>query len=184
MAKIFKSEGLSVIFIILSLIGLIFKSALPYNPVTAAFMHSSFDHWLNNCMLFAILSPFVERSYGKAVYLLGFAWTCLVNFLYMKMSGQYGIGLSAFVFALFMLATFANTKMLISICGIFVIITYGGQELWASKNADGIGHMHHFIGMLSGATFGLIVVFIKKKISKEETTMNDFNIEDQKDEMV
>lgn len=153
---VLKDEFLSVMFIVLSLVGLVCKSAIPYNFVTSAFMHGDVNHWLNNCMLFAVLSPNVERSYGKVQYVLAFMLTCVVDYMYMTVTNSYGIGMSAFVFALFMLNLMSDSKHMFSLCGLFVIVTYGGQELLATGKSDGIGHMNHFIGMGCGAVFAMV----------------------------
>jgi len=164
MLNVLKDEILSVTFIVLSLVGLLCKSDIPYNMVTSAFMHGDFNHWLNNSMLFAVLSPMVERTYGKVSYLLAFLFTCWVDSLYQGLVNQYGIGMSAFVFALFMLNLMADSKHMFSICGLFVVVTYGGQELMATGKADGIGHMNHFIGMASGALFAIATNYINGKL--------------------
>lgn len=153
---VLKDEFLSVMIIVLSLVGLVCKSAIPYNFVTSAFMHGDVNHWLNNCMLFAVLSPNVERSYGKVQYVLAFMLTCVVDYMYMTVTNSYGIGMSAFVFALFMLNLMSDSKHMFSLCGLFVIVTYGGQELLATGKSDGIGHMNHFIGMGCGAVFAMV----------------------------
>ena len=161
---VLKDEFLSVAFIVLSLVGLVCKSEIPYNFVTSAFMHGDFNHWLNNCMLFAVLSPNVERKYGKIRYLLAFVFTCAVDYMYMTVVNSYGIGMSAFVFALFMLNLMSDSKHMFSLCGLFVIVTYGGQELLATGKSDGIGHMNHFIGMASGAVFAIATNYINGKL--------------------
>ena len=167
MANVIKDEFLSISFIVLSLIGLLCKSEIPYNMVTSAFMHGDFNHWLNNSMLFAVLSPMVERNYGKIQYLLAFLFTCLVDSWYQGLVNQYGIGMSAFVFALFMLNMMSGSRNMFSVCGLFVIVTYGGQELMATGKADGIGHMNHFIGMASGLVFALVSNFLRKKLGED-----------------
>lgn len=165
---VLKDELLSVMFIVLSLVGLVCKSEIPYNLVTSAFMHGDFNHWLNNCMLFAVLSPNVERKYGKFRYLLAFVFTCVVDYMYMTVVNSYGIGMSAFVFALFMLNLMSDSKHMLSLCGLFVIVTYGGQELLATEKSDGIGHMNHFIGMGCGAVFAMVSGWVSSKINAKK----------------
>lgn len=165
---VLKDELLSVMFIVLSLVGLVCKSEIPYNLVTSAFMHGDFNHWLNNCMLFAVLSPNVERKYGKFRYLLAFVFTCVVDYMYMTVVNSYGIGMSAFVFALFMLNLMSDSKHMFSLCGLFVIVTYGGQELLATGKSDGIGHMNHFIGMGCGAVFAMVSGWVSSKINAKK----------------
>lgn len=164
---VLKDEFLSVAFIVMSWIGLVCKNDMPYNFVTSAFMHGDFNHWLNNCMLFAVLSPNVERNYGKVQYALAFLFTCLVDYAYMTLVNSYGIGMSSFVFALFMLNLMADSKHMFSLCGLFVIATYGGQELLSTGKADGIGHMNHFIGMGAGAIFAVCSSWVNKKLERK-----------------
>lgn len=170
MFSVLKDEFLSVAFIVMSLLGLLCKNEIPYNMVTSAFMHGDFNHWLNNCMLFAVLSPNVERNYGKVLYLLAFLFTCLVDYIYMTLTNSFGIGMSAFVFSLFILNLMADSKHMFSLCGLFVVATYGGQELLASGHSDGIGHINHFVGMGSGAVFAVCCSFVKSRISGKKRT--------------
>lgn len=166
MPRIIVDEFLSIFFILVSFIGVMFKDAVPYNFVTSAFMHADFAHWLSNSMLFAVLSPMVERHYGKAMYLAAFVFTCVADSVYAGVSGNHGIGMSAFVFALFMLNLFAGNRNAFSLCGLFVVVTYGGQELLATGRGDNVGHVNHLVGMVSGAVFGSVHSLFRARLSR------------------
>ena len=107
MPRIIVDEFLSIFFILVSFIGVVFKDAVPYNLVT-----------------------------------------------------------SAFVFALFMLNLFAGNRNAFSLCGLFVVVTYGGQELLATGRGDNVGHVNHLVGMVSGAVFGSVHSLFRARLSR------------------
>ena len=115
-----KTEIITLIFIILCTVGVICKDYLPHNVFTSAFIHGSKDHFINNMMLFLLLSPAVEEKLGKVNYLLSFALTTVtVHYFHTGLLHVNAIGISAWIFALIVL----NIGKL-KITGILLISIY------------------------------------------------------------
>lgn len=153
-----KPEIITLIFVILCTIGVIFKDYIPYNVLTSAFIHSSKDHYVNNILLFLLLSPSVEEKFGKANYLAAFALTTVsVYCFHTYLLHVNGIGISAWIFALIVL----NIGKL-KITGILLISIYAFQEISGMFNNDNTSHSGHLLGIVTGILFLLIYNQIKK----------------------
>ena len=153
-----KPEIVTLIFVILCTVGVIFKDYIPYNVLTSAFIHSSKDHYVNNILLFLLLSPSVEEKFGKANYLAAFTLTTVsVYCFHTYLLYVNGIGISAWIFALIVL----NIGKL-KITGILLISIYAFQEISGMFNNDNTSHAGHLLGIVTGILFLLIYNQIKK----------------------
>ena len=154
-----KTEIITLIFIILCTIGVIFKDYIPHNVLTSAFIHGSKDHFVNNMMLFLLLSPAVEEKLGKVNYLLSFALTTVtVHYFHTVLLHVNAIGISAWIFALIVL----NIGKL-KITGILLISIYAFQEISGMFNNDNTSHAGHLLGIITGIIYLLIYNYISKK---------------------
>jgi len=160
-----KAELLSLLFIILSLVGLLFKDIIPYNLVTAMFIHGSLNHFTSNMMIFLMLSPAVEKYYGKIDYIVVFLYTAILEYIFHEyIFNVHAIGMSGFIFALFMLNSFISNKdAKVSICGILLLIIYGSQEISEIFKQDGISHAGHLLGLFTGLTYAWFYTHINKR---------------------
>lgn len=166
-----KSEIISALIIVLCFIGTVLKDHIGYNFVTAIFMHGNMQHFMNNMLLFLMLSPAVEKTYGKLNYIGAFLLTAIVDYLFQTyVAHVMAIGLSGFVFALFMLNCFITDKRRgISICGIILLFIYGFKEISGVMHNDGISHSGHLIGLATG----LIYAFVYNKIKQAKEDYNE-----------
>ena len=167
-----KTEIITLIFMILCTIGVLIKDYIPYNVVTSTFIHSSKDHYVNNILLFLLLSPSVEEKFGKVNYLAAFALTAIsVYCFHVYILHANGIGISAWIFALIVL----NIGKL-KLSGIILIIIYSFQEISGMFNNDNISHTGHLLGIITGIIYLLIYNYISKK--KETYEQEERNSED------
>lgn len=157
-----KTEIITLIFVILCAAGVIFKDYLPHNVLTSAFIHGSKNHFVNNMMLFLLLSPAVEEKLGKINYLLAFILTTVtVHYFHTGLLHVNVIGISAWLFALIAL----NIGKL-KITGILLISIYAFQEISGMFNNDNISHASHLLGIVTG----VIYLLIYNRISKKKNT--------------
>ena len=154
-----KTEIITLIFIVLCTVGVICKDYLPHNVFTSAFIHGSKDHFVNNMMLFLLLSPAVEEKFGKVNYLLSFALTTVtVHYFHTGLLHVNGIGISAWIFSLIVL----NIGKL-NITGILLISIFAFQEISGMFNNDNTSHAGHLLGIITGIIYLLIYNYISKK---------------------
>ena len=159
-----KSEILSIAIIILSFIGMACRDSIPYSFITAPFMHGNFQHFSGNIMIFLMLSPAVEKHYGRINYICAFLYCAIVDYLFQTyVFNVIAIGLSGFVFALFMLNAFITKKGGISVCGIVLLFIYGSKEISGLFNNDGISHSGHLIGLAAGLSYAMLYNCFKRK---------------------
>lgn len=154
-----KTEIITLIFIILCAAGTVFKDYIPYNVLTSAFIHGSKDHFVNNMMIFLLLSPAVEEKLGKINYLLAFILTTVtVHYFHTGLLHVNVIGISTWLFALIVL----NIGKL-KITGILVLFIYAFREISGMFNNDNISHASHLLGILTGIIYILIYNYISKR---------------------
>lgn len=159
-----KTEIITLIFIILCTVGAIFKDYLPHNVLTSAFIHGSKNHFVNNMMLFLLLSPAVEEKLGKVNYLLSFALTTVtVYYFHTGLLHVNAIGISAWIFALIVL----NIGKL-KITGILLISIYAFQEISGMFNNDNTSHAGHLLGIITG----IIYLLIHGRMGKKKDPLN------------
>lgn len=168
-----KTEIITLIFMILCTIGVLFKDYIPYNVLTSTFIHSSKDHYVNNILLFLLLSPSVEEKLGKANYLSAFALTVVTVYCFHTyLLHVNGIGISAWIFALIVL----NIGKL-KLSGIILIIIYAFQEISGMFDNDNTSHAGHLLGIITGIIYLLIYNYIsKKKETYEQEERSEKNI--------
>lgn len=159
-----KSEIISILIIIFSFIGTVARDKFDHNFLTAMIMHGNMQHFTGNIMIFLMLSPAVEKFYGKLNYIAAFLFTAIVDYLFQTyVAHAVAIGLSGFVFALFMLNSFITDKRSgVSICGIVLLVIYGFQELSGMANNDNISHSGHLLGLATGLIYAILYIQYKR----------------------
>jgi len=159
-----KSEFISILVVVLSFFGTICKDAFDYNFITSMFMHAGMGHFTGNMMVFLMLSPAVEKSYGKLNYIMALLFTGIVDYLFQTyVAHVMAIGLSGFVFALYMMNCFIpDNRNGISICGIVLLFIYGSRELGGIMNNDGISHSGHLLGLVTGLIYAILYAQYKR----------------------
>lgn len=154
-----KTEIITLIFIVFCTVGVICKDYLPHNVFTSVFIHGSKDHFVNNMMLFLLLSPAVEEKLGKVNYLLSFALTTVtVHYFHTGLLHVNGIGISAWIFSLIVL----NIGKL-NITGILLISIFAFQEISGMFDNDNTSHAGHLLGIITGIIYLVTYNYISKK---------------------
>ncbi len=144
----------------------VYRSSL-FHPLTYVRLfthvigHCSFSHYIGNMMLFLLLGPAVERTYGSAALLLMIAVTAAVTGLvHMLLSAHTSLsGASGIVFMLITLTSLSNYEEgQIPLTFLFVVVLYLGEELYeAFSGPREVSELTHLIGAVLGIVFALIM---------------------------
>lgn len=138
------------------------------NPLTYirlighVFGHASWSHLVSNMLYILLLGPILEEKYHQKlimVIIVTALTTGLVH--YIVDPDTMLLGASGVVFAFILLSSITGKSDGIPITLIIVAIMWLGNEILTGvSNADGISHLAHIVGGVSGALMGL---FYKKK---------------------
>lgn len=142
-----------------------------FQYVTATFSHASWAHISGNLFFLYLFGKLIEDEEGT----LGLVVTYLVTGVGANIisevfeSGGYGLGASGAVFGLFVVAVLIKLKWSVrSVVEALILGQFVISMLWAETKSlganDGIGHLAHVGGALSGVALVALVnkVFRKK----------------------
>lgn len=142
-----------------------------FQVLTAMFCHASWMHLSGNLVFLYLFGKLVEEKEGAlgviASYLVCGLGANLISVLFL--SGGYGLGASGAVFGLFVVSVLIRLKwtlrgmLEVLILGQFVVLQIW-NEAQSMGQSDGIGHLTHLGGALTGAALvlGLSRVMHKK----------------------
>ena len=123
--------------------------------------HASYEHYINNMLLFLVVGPTLEERYGsgrmlEAILITAFV-TGLAQFIFFP--GTALLGASGVVFMMIIMSSFAGYKGgTIPITLILVFILYiGGEVFDAIFVRDDISQFTHVLGGFCGAAFGFMM---------------------------
>lgn len=121
------------------------------------FGHTSLQHLLSNMMLLLLVGPLLERVYGDSLLILLTLVTAICTGLLMTglFSGSLA-GASGVVFAMIVLASFANARSgTIPLTFVLVVVLFiGGEVLQAFSVDDNVARFAHLAGGAIGTVFG------------------------------
>ncbi len=122
--------------------------------------HQSWEHLLGNFMLILLLGPILEERHGSLGLLVMILVAALVTGLVnLAISSNGVLGASGIVFMMILLASTANIRGggEIPLTFIAVAVIYlGGELVKAFHGNDGISHLAHLVGGMTGAVFGFL----------------------------
>lgn len=119
--------------------------------------HASFEHYFNNFLTILLIGPMLEEKYGSKTLLKILLITALgTGILHIILFNSALLGASGIVFALILLASYANfEKGRIPITFLLVISIFLGREIvGAFIFNDNIARMTHVFGGVIGAVSG------------------------------
>lgn len=123
------------------------------------FGHTSLEHLLSNLMLLLLVGPLLERVYGDSLLILMSLVTAICTGLLMTglFSGNLA-GASGVVFAMIVLASFANARSgTIPLTFVLVVALFiGGEVIQAVSQEDNVARFAHLAGGAIGALFGFM----------------------------
>lgn len=135
-----------------------------YRIFTHMFMHSGFDHLLNNMLMLGVLGYHIEKEFGSIKFLIsyiicGVAGT-LVSSLYETLFSEYAVGIGASgaimgIFGIFLAMQFIYGKRrgqlaFPRLAIIFVLMVFGNMQ-------EGVDWMAHFGGAVAGIILGILL---------------------------
>lgn len=147
----------------------VFQQGEYYRLLTSMFMHSGYEHILNNMLMLGILGYQIEEEYGSVKFLITYMASGLlgnvISAVFEMMMGQYsvGVGASGAVFGIFgamLVMMFKNRKGTnqnngLRLLILFVLAVFGNMQ-------EGIDWMAHFGGALTGVILAFILYRPKK----------------------
>lgn len=147
-----------------------------YQYVTAAFCHGGWQHLSGNLFFLYLFGKIVEEEEGTFGLIVTYLVTGIGGNVLSEMfeSGGYGLGASGAVFGLFVVAVLIKLKWSVRsiveavILGQFVVVQLVA-EAKSIGNSDGIGHLAHVGGALSGAA----LVYAVQKIFRKKGAEGD-----------
>jgi membrane associated rhomboid family serine protease len=134
----------------------------PWTLVTNAFLHGGILHLLFNCFALFMFGSLVELRHGsKFMLILFFTSVILANLAFGLLSpGVYGLGISAYVYALIGAAVVLepNARVIFPIGFIYTTapvriagpLMFAAEIIYSVISADGVGHVAHAAGFLVG----------------------------------
>ena len=126
-----------------------------------AVVHADIGHYVANFMMMLAIGPMVEEKYGSKRLLIITLITTLITGLVSVIffPGSVGVGASAIVFMLILMASFTNIRQgRLPITVLLVAILYIGNEIILGLFVvDNVSRISHIIGGLCGAVSGIIV---------------------------
>jgi len=126
-----------------------------------AVVHADIGHYVGNFMMMLAIGPMVEEKYGSKQLLIITLITTLITGLVSVIffPGNVGVGASAIVFMLILMASFTNIRQgRLPITVLLVAILYIGNEIIMGLFVvDNVSRISHIIGGLCGAVSGIIV---------------------------
>lgn len=125
------------------------------------FGHTSLEHLLSNLMLLLLVGPLLERVYGDSLLILLSLVTAICTGLLMTgiFSGSLA-GASGVVFAMIVLASFANARSgtipltFVLVAALFI----GGEVIQALSQDDNVARFAHLAGGAIGTLFGFLQI--------------------------
>lgn len=121
------------------------------------FGHLSLEHLLSNMVILLLVGPMLEKLYGASLLLLMSLITAIVTGLIMMLFFEGSLaGASGVVFALIILASFANARSgTVPLTFIVVSLLFMGSEILDALNReDAVARFAHLAGGLIGAIVG------------------------------
>ncbi len=123
--------------------------------------HSNLNHYIGNMMLFLLIGPSVESTYGSEALLIMILITAAITGLvHMLLFSNIALrGASGIVFMLITLSSMANFEQgKLPLTFILVVVLYLGKEIYeAIFNADDVSQLTHIIGAVLGVIYVLII---------------------------
>ena len=120
--------------------------------------HAGWQHYISNMSLLLLIGPMLEEKYGSERILALIAITALFTGIanYILFPNTALCGASGVVFAMILLASFANIRSgEIPLTLILVAVIYLGREVYDGLFvADQVSNLSHIIGGLVGAGIG------------------------------
>lgn len=120
------------------------------------FGHVGPEHLLGNLSFFLVLSPIIEKTYGRNKYVLMILTAAIFTAIIHVFFWENGLmGLSGIVFMLIILSTLIHAKSNeLPFTFLLVLLIYFSQEVYLSFSKDNVSHMAHLAGGISGIFWG------------------------------
>ena len=120
------------------------------------FGHASPEHLLGNLSFFLVLSPIIEKTYGRNKYMIMIVTAAIFTAIIHILFWENGLmGLSGIVFMLIILSTLIHAKSNeLPFTFLLVLLIYFSQEVYLSFSKDNVSHMAHLAGGISGIFWG------------------------------
>ena len=135
--------------------------------------HASWDHFLNNMLLFLVIGPPMEEKYGSVLLLKGFLLTAVISGVLQCLLFPHSalLGASGIVFMLIMLASLSGFSGGIPVTMLLVAALYLGQQVYDILFAhDNVANFMHIVGGVCGTVFGYVNSSPRKRRRKSKTS--------------
>ena len=120
--------------------------------------HSSYQHYMNNMLMFLVIGPVLEEKYGSISLLRAILITAVISGLVQMafFPGSAILGASGIVFMMIVMSSLAGMQEgRIPLTLILVLLFYiGGEIINGLFQQDNISQMAHILGGICGAAIG------------------------------
>lgn len=131
--------------------------------------HASWDHFLNNMLLFLVIGPPMEEKYGSLTLLKGMVFTAVISGILqcLLFPRTALLGASGIVFMLIMLASLSGFSGGIPVTMLLVAALYLGQQVYDIIFVhDNVANFMHIVGGVCGTVFGYVNMNPRRKHKK------------------
>lgn len=121
--------------------------------------HASWDHFLNNMLLFLVIGPPMEEKYGSFTLLKGILFTAVISGVLqcLLFPRTALLGASGIVFMLIMLASLSGFSGGVPVTMLLVAALYLGQQIHDIIFVhDNVANFMHIVGGVCGTAFGYL----------------------------